>query len=240
MGADAAMTCRDYDWDMASIDPLAARPLEADVKPRLRGLSHAFAFVAALVGFFVLVAAPVQGVQRLADGIFGLSLVLMFGISGTYHVLTWGPEAHQRLRRMDHAAIYLLIAGTFTPLATLDAPGAWTQGLLWVMWGCALAGAGLSLAGISGTRGVRSGLYVLLGALAAPVMLRLPGVMGAGRATWLLVGGCVYALGAVVYARKWPDPIPAVFGYHEVFHVMVIAAAATHYAVLVDFLWTVR
>ncbi|NTX05105.1 hemolysin III family protein [Myxococcus sp. CA040A] len=222
---------------MASIDPPETRTLLADVKPRLRGVSHALAFLAALWGCFVLAIAPAQGTQQLADGVFGFSLVLMFGTSAAYHLPTWSPVAYQRLRRMDHAAIYLLIAGTFTPLATLDAPGAWTEYLLGVMWACALTGAGLSLLGISGPRGVRSVLYTLLGAMAAPVMLRLPGVIGAERASWLLFGGALYAVGAVVYARKWPDPSPAVFGYHEVFHILVIAGASTHYAVLVDFLW---
>ncbi|MCP3162889.1 PAQR family membrane homeostasis protein TrhA [Myxococcus qinghaiensis] len=222
---------------MESIDPPGTRALLADVKPRLRGVSHALAFLAALCGCFVLAIAPAQGTQQLADWVFGLSLVLMFGTSATYHVPTWGPVAYQRLRRLDHAAIYLLIAGTFTPLATLDAPGAWTEYLLWVMWACALTGAGLSLFGISGPRGLRSVLYTVLGTLAAPVMLRLPGVIGAERASWLLFGGALYAVGAVVYARKWPDPHPSVFGYHEVFHLLVIAGASTHYAVLIDFLW---
>ncbi|WP_426733061.1 PAQR family membrane homeostasis protein TrhA [Myxococcus faecalis] len=223
---------------MASIVPPELRAVVAEVKPRLRGVSHALAFLAALGGFIALALAPAKGLQHFADCVFGLSLVLMFGTSATYHVPTWGPAAYQRLRRMDHAAIYLLIAGTFTPLATLDAPDAWTRHLLWVMWGCALTGAGLSLLGISGTRGVRSVLYVILGALSAPVMLRLPSVVGTTRATWLVLGGLLYAVGAVVYARRWPDPSPAVFGYHEVFHLMVIAAASTHYLVLVDFLWS--
>ncbi|NVJ24947.1 MULTISPECIES: PAQR family membrane homeostasis protein TrhA [Myxococcus] len=222
---------------MASIDPPETRSLLADVKPRLRGVSHALAFLAALCGCFLLAIAPAQGTQQLADWVFGLSLVLMFGTSATYHLPTWSPVAYQRLRRMDHAAIYLLIAGTFTPLATLDAPGAWTEYLLWVMWACALTGAGLSLFGISGPRGLRSVLYTVLGTMAAPVMLRLPGVMGAERASWLVFGGALYAVGAVVYARKWPDPHPSVFGYHEVFHLLVIAGASTHYAVLIDFLW---
>jgi len=222
---------------MVSPAPSSSPALGPEVKPRLRGLSHAVAFLAALAGGLVLLRAPVQGVQRLADGVFGATLALMFGASATYHCPDWSPAAHQRLRRLDHAAIYLLIAGTFTPLATLDAPDAWTRWLLWLMWPCALTGAGLSLAGISGSRGVRSVLYVLLGALAAPVMLRLPGVIGAARAAWLLAGGVCYALGAVVYARRWPDPIPAFFGYHEVFHLMVIAAAAAHYGVLFDVVW---
>lgn len=209
--------------------------MEESLKPRLRGLSHVIAFVAALVGCVRMAQLPVHGVQYVANLVFGGSMVLMFGVSGGYHWPTWSAATYQRIRRFDHAAIFILIAGSFTPLATLDPMGGLSQRLLWVMWGAALTGATLTLAGISASRGLRSGLYVALGCVAAPVFWNLPGVMGQGRVGWLFVGAMLYAVGAVVYARRWPDPIPHVFGYHEVFHVMVVAAAATHYAVLLDF-----
>ncbi|RKG48990.1 hemolysin III [Corallococcus sp. AB011P] len=209
--------------------------MEESLKPRLRGLSHVIAFVAALVGCVRLAQLPVQGMQYASNLVFGCSLVLMFGVSGGYHWPTWSAATYQRIRRFDHAAIFILIAGSFTPLATLDPMGGLSQRLLWVMWGAALTGATLTLAGISASRGLRSGLYVALGFVAAPVFWNLPGVMGQGRVGWLFFGAMLYAVGAVVYARRWPDPIPHVFGYHEVFHVMVVAAAATHYAVLLDF-----
>ncbi|WP_244982126.1 PAQR family membrane homeostasis protein TrhA [Corallococcus exercitus] len=218
------MTCRKYEHRM-----------EESVKPRLRGLSHVIAFVAALVGCVRMALMPVQGAQYVANLVFGGSLVLMFAVSGGYHWPTWSAATYQRIRRFDHAAIFILIAGSFTPMATLAPMGGWSQRLLWVMWGAALTGATLTLAGISASRGLRSGLYVALGCVAAPVMWHLPGVMGPGRVGWLFFGAVLYAVGAVVYARRWPDPIPRVFGYHEVFHIMVVAAAATHYAVLMDF-----
>lgn len=221
---------------MASSDGIDLLPLEEGVKPRLRGASHMLAFVAALGGCLQLLQAPAGEAQRLANLVFGFSLVLMFGVSGTYHWPTWSPSVYRRLRRLDHAAIYLLIAGTFTPWAVLDPTGGWSRPLLWVMWSAALTGAMLTLLGVSTSRGLRSALYVALGLVAAPVLLRLPDVMGAGRVGWLAFGGVLYALGAVVYARRWPDPKPHVFGYHEVFHVMVVAAAAVHYAVLLDVL----
>ncbi|MFB1479689.1 hemolysin III family protein [Corallococcus sp. RDP092CA] len=205
------------------------------MKPRLRGLSHVIAFVAALLGCVRLAQVPVQGMQYAANLVFGGSLVLMFGVSGGYHWPTWSAAMYQRIRRFDHAAIFILIAGSFTPLATLDPMGGLSQRLLWLMWGAALAGATLTLAGISASRGLRSGLYVALGCVAAPVFWNLPTVMGQGRVGWLFFGAMLYAVGAVVYARRWPDPVPHVFGYHEVFHLMVIAAAATHYIVLLDF-----
>jgi hemolysin III len=211
--------------------------VEEEVKPRLRGVSHAFAFVAALAGCFFLAQAPVEGVRYLAGMVFGISLVLMFGISAAYHCPNWSPATSQRFQRFDHAAIYVLIAGTFTPMALLDAEGGWGPRVLWVMWTAALTGAGLALLGLSGPRGLRSLLYVVLGTVSLPVMLRLPEVIGLARVGWLVFGAVLYALGAGVYARRWPDPYPTVFGYHELFHLMVIAAAAVHYAVILDVLW---
>lgn len=210
---------------------------EEEVKPRLRGVSHAFAFVAALAGCFFLALAPEKGVRHLAGMVFGVSLVLMFGISATYHCPNWSPATSQRIQRLDHAAIYVLIAGSFTPVALLDAAGGWGPRMLWVMWIAALTGAGLALLGLSGPRGLRSLLYVVLGTVSLPVIPRLPDVIGPARAGWLVFGALIYALGAGVYARKWPDPLPTVFGYHEVFHLMVIAGASVHYAVILDVLW---
>jgi hemolysin III len=207
------------------------------MKPRLRGLSHLLAAGAALLGCIQLAQAPARGAQYTGALVFGLSLVLMFAVSGMYHWPTWSPAAYARLRRCDHAAIYFLIAGSFTPMATLETRSGWSTPLLWLMWGCALTGATLALLGISASRGLRSTLYVALGLLAAPVVMRLPAVIGPTRVAGLVLGGVLYAVGAVVYARRWPDPKPTIFGYHEVFHLMVIAAAGVHYAVLTDFLW---
>ncbi|HEX8437248.1 PAQR family membrane homeostasis protein TrhA [Archangium sp.] len=211
--------------------------VEEEVKPRLRGVSHAFAFVVALAGYFFLALAPAEGVRHLAGRVFGVSLVLMFGISATYHCPNWSPTTSQRIQRFDHAAIYALIAGTFTPIATMDAEGRGPL-LLCVMWAAALTGAGLALLGRSGPRGLRSVLYVVLGMVSLPLIPRLPDVIGPVRVGWLVFGGVIYALGAGVYVRKWPDPHPTVFGYHEVFHLMVIAGASVHYAVIVDVLWS--
>jgi hemolysin III len=222
---------------MASQERVETLCVDVEVKPRLRGVSHAFAFVAALAGCFFLALAPAEGVRHLAGMVFGVSLVLMFGISATYHCPNWSPATSQRIQRFDHAAIYVLIAGTFTPMASLDAAGGWSPRLLWVMWAAALTGAGLALLGISGPRGLRSLLYVVLGTVSLPVLLRLPDVIGPERVGWLVFGAVLYALGAGVYARRWPDPRPTVFGYHELFHLMVIAAAAVHYAVILDVLW---
>jgi hemolysin III len=214
-----------------------ALPDEDEVKPRLRGVSHALAFVASLVGCFYLALAPAEGARYVASLVFGVTLVLLFGISATYHCPEWSPAISQRIQRCDHAAIYIVIAGSFTPMAILDAEG-WGPWLLGVMWSAALTGAGLALMGRSGPRSLRSVLYVLLGLVAVPVALRLPAVIGPVRAGWLLFEGALYALGAVVYVRRWPDPHPPVFGYHEVFHLMVIASASVHYTVIISVLYS--
>ena len=214
------------------------RVVDGEVKPSLRGVSHACAFVAALVGCFFLAMAPATGGRHLAGMVFGLSLVLMFGISATYHCPNWSLATYRRLQRFDHAAIYFLIAGTFTPVAVLDWEGGWGALTLCVMWGGGLVGAGLALLGRSGPRGLRTALYVLQGMMALPVVLRLPAIIGPARVGWLVFGAFVYVLGALVYARKWPDPHPTVFGYHEIFHLMVIAGATMHYAVIINVLWS--
>ena len=223
---------------MASQERVGSLQLDEEVKPSLRGVSHAFAFVAALAGCVFLALAPAKGVQYLAGLVFGVSLVLMFGISATYHCPNGCSATARRIPRFDPAAIYGLIAGTFTPVAMLDAAGGWGPTMLWVMWISALTGAGLALLGRSGPRGLRSLLYVVLGTVSFPVMLRLPDVIGLTRAGWLVFGAIIYALGAGVYARRWPDPRPTVFGYHEIFHLMVIAGASVHYAVILDVLWS--
>ena len=214
------------------------RVVDGEVKPSLRGVSHACAFVVALAGCFFLAMAPATGVRHLAGMVFGLSLVLMFGISATYHCPNWSLATYRRLQRFDHAAIYFLIAGTFTPVAALDLEGGWGVLTLCVMWGGGFVGAGLALLGRSGPRGLRTALYVLQGMMALPVVLRLPAIIGPARVGWLVFGAFVYVLGALVYARKWPDPHPTVFGYHEIFHLMVIAGATMHYAVIIDVLWS--
>jgi hemolysin III len=213
------------------------RLVDGEVKPRLRGVSHACAFVAALAGCFFLALAPATGVRYLAGLVFGVSLVLLFGVSATYHCPNWSLDTYRRLQRFDHAAICFLISGTFTPVAALDIEGGWGTLTLCVMWGAALVGAGFALLGRSGPRELRTLLYVLQGMVSTPVVLRLPDIIGPVRVAWLLFGAAIYALGALVYARKWPDPHPTVFGYHEIFHLMVIAGASVHYAVIINVLW---
>ena len=194
---------------------------DGEVKPRLRGVSHALGFLASLAGCVPLALAPARGTQYLAGLVFGASLVLLFGVSALYHCPNWSHATYRRLQRFDHAAINFLIAGTFTPIAVLDAKG-WGPLCLGVMWTAALIGAGFAVTGHSGPRGLRSLLYFVLGAMSGPVVWQLPGIIGPERTGWLAFGAALYTVGAVIYARKWPNPRPSFFGYHEIFHLLVV------------------
>lgn len=194
-------------------------------KPTLRGVSHQAAFFVAIVATAALVIRAPSPRAAVACGIYGASLMALFGISALYHRPHWSPEKRQIMRRLDHSAIFLLIAGTYTPLfALLDDPSLHYRPL-WIVWIGAALGIGKSMLWPHAPKWVTAALCALLGWAAAGDVARLAPVMGA-VSTWLLVaGGLIYTVGAVVYARKRPDPLPRIFGYHEVFHALVILAS---------------
>jgi hemolysin III len=210
---------------------MPALPIETELKPRLRGAIHLTAFLVSLGGLVALAGAPVQGWRLAAGLVYGVSLSAMLGFSALYHLPSWSFAARRRMRRLDHSGIFLLIAGTYTPLAALLSPDTWTWGLVW-MWTCALAGIVQAWLINHGKRALRAGAYVLMGLSAVPLVGQLPLAIGWWGVTSLLGGAAIYIAGAVVYARRWPDPSPSVFGYHEVFHAMVVAAAALHFSVV--------
>jgi hemolysin III len=205
------------------------------VKPLLRGVSHQYAFFAAVVLAVVLVAAAPHDRARVALSVFGVCLAMMFGVSALYHRIDWQPAARRRMRRLDHAAIYLLIAGTYTPFGLLVLHGTLAMVLLAVVWIGAAVAIALKLAWTDGPKWVAASLGISLGwvgALAGPQMVDAVGWSGFGL---LLLGGVFYTCGALVYALRRPDPVPHVFGYHELFHALVIVAAACKYAVIAFF-----
>ena len=199
-------------------------------KPTLRGVSHQFAFFAAVIAAAVLVLQSRSSAATVAGLVFGGSLVLLFGTSALYHRVQWGPVQRQRMRRLDHAAIFVLIAGGYTPLFALVPSTAGGHGALWVIWIGAAAGAVKSILWAHAPKWVTATLCVVLGwTVAGQVLDRAPTV--GWLASGLLVGcGVIYSLGALVYALRRPDPFPRVFGYHEVFHAIVIVASACLYA----------
>lgn len=205
-----------------------AVPAPAPVKPRLRGKSHAVGFFVALACGSVLVTTAHGRTAQLAVAAYVASLCLLLGVSSVYHLVTWQPEARQRMRRLDHSAIFVLIAGTYTPFAfCLDATMA--RWMLGIAWTGALLGIVKALLWVHAPKWIVAVLAVAVGWVAPVFMVPLFKVTGPGPIVLLTLGGVVYSLGALVYARKKPDPWPTVFGYHEVFHALVLGAAVIHF-----------
>ena len=202
------------------------------VRPLLRGVFHQWAFFAALVAGTVLVLGAPTATAAMAAAVYGASVCALFGVSALYHRVTWTPPVRRRLRHLDHAMIFVLIAGTYTPVALLVLEGPLAAGVLVVVWGGAVAGIALNLGWRQAPGWVEVTVYVALGwvaVVALPQLLQQLGVVG----TLLLVGGgLAYSAGALVYARRRPNPVPAVFGYHEIFHLLVVVGVALHFAAI--------
>jgi hemolysin III len=205
-------------------------------KPRLRGVSHQWAFFVSLVTGAALVIAAPPGKATFAAAVYSVSVAALFGTSALYHRITWASQAARRwMRRLDHSMIFLLIAGTYTPFALLALDGTLASVILALVWGGAIAGILLKLAWIDAPKRVVAAVYVILGWVAVAAFPDLISEIGIGGVAMVAAGGLLYTLGAIVYAVKRPDPAPTVFGYHEVFHALVIAAAALQYAVVAFF-----
>ena len=202
-----------------------------DLRPRLRGVSHLYAFFLSLGAGAILVAAASGGREITATAIFAGALAVMFGVSATSHRVSWGPTARRWMRRLDHTAIYLLIAGTYTPFGLLVLPPTWAVVVLAIAWSGCVVGIALKFVWYDAPRWLAAVVAVALGWIG---VVALPHLIDAGSAPLILlgVGGLLYTAGAVVYARGRPDPAPTVFGYHELFHALVIAAAALHFAAM--------
>jgi hemolysin III len=204
-------------------------------RPRLRGVLHQYAFFASLAAVVVLVCLAPTGRAVFAATVYGLSLIALFGVSALFHRVTWSAGARRWMGRLDHAMIGVLIAGTFTPIALLVLSHSLAGVLLTITWSGALASMALHLFWIDAPKGLSAVLYVVLGWTGSAAFPELVAQLGWGAAGLLALGGVLYSMGAAVYALQRPDPAPGVFGYHEVFHALVVAAAGTHYAVVAFF-----
>jgi len=208
----------------------------AAVKPKLRGVSHEWAFFMSLgfgVALIVLAETPRA---TLAVAIYAVSLSALFGTSALYHRVNWSrPQVRQWMRRLDHSMIFFLIAGTYTPFALLVLNGTLGMAILAVVWIGAIAGAIVEMIWIDHPKWASALIYLSLGWVAVATFPDLWSTMGPAGTLLLAVGGLLYTAGAVVYAIQRPNPNPAIFGYHEVFHLFVIAAAIAHFSAIAFF-----
>jgi hemolysin III len=202
-------------------------------KPRLRGVTHQWAFfVTVALGAALVLTAP-PGKATAAAAIYAACVPVLFGSSALYHRINWRSASARRwMRRLDHSAIFLLIAGSYTPFALLVIDGTLAEVILVVVWAGAGAGILLKLLWIDAPKWLITLIYVALGWVVLAAAPDLVSQLGVVAASMVALGGLLYTTGALVYAFKRPDPVPAVFGYHEVFHALVIVAAALQYAVV--------
>ena len=204
----------------------------AKVKPRLRGVSHEYAFFVSIAFGIALIATASDARARFAASVYAVAVTALLGTSALYHRVTWRPQARRWMRRLDHSMIFVLIAGTYTPVCLIALHGTLAHTILIVVWAGALGGVVFKLVWIDAPKWLLALVYVALGSVAAAVFGELPAAVGWLGVAGLAAGGLLYTVGAVVYASERPNPWPKVFGYHEVFHALVLAAAALHYAVI--------
>jgi hemolysin III len=215
---------------VVSLAPSAAPVSVALAKPLLRGVSHQIFFFVAIVATAALVARTQTSAGSTAVLVFGASLTLLFGTSACYHRIDWQPAARARMRRLDHAAIFMLIGGGYTPLFSLVALPSGGHGALIAIWVGAGIGVVKSLAWPHAPKWLTAMICVVIGWMVFFQVLGRTPVVGATCTGLLVASGVTYSLGAVVYATRRPNPSPRVFGYHEIFHLLVIVASAFLFA----------
>jgi len=214
---------------MKSIDEVLAKPL-------LRGWSHAAAALIAIAGLVTLIVITRHDTPKLVSMIvYGTGLVLLFGVSATYHIINWPPAVKDWLRRADHATIFVFIAATYTPLVFNVLDGWWRVGVLVAVWLSALAGVAGAAPFLRIPRQLLASLYLAMGWVAVVALVPLTAALGWVAAVLIAFGGIQYSLGAAAYAFKRPRLWPRVFGYHELFHLAVMSASVTFYAIVVHY-----
>jgi len=211
---------------------MAAEAAPAAVKPLLRGVLHQAAFFASLAAAPLLIVGADGTRARVGAAVFAGAVVACFGASALYHRVTWTPHVRLWMRRVDHAGVYLLIAGTYTPVSLLVLHGAWRPAILAIVWTGSAAAIVLKFVWVRAPKWLAAAIGIGLGWVAVVALPQLVTRLSVVEATLLIVGGLAYTAGAVVYARRRPDPVPAVFGYHEVFHALTIVAVICQYVAI--------
>ena len=211
--------------------PISEGFREPEVKPTWRGWIHAGVLPVVIAGGIVLIALADGVPAKIASAVFFLSSFLLFGNSALYHRFNWSPKVKVTLKRIDHANIFLLIAGTYTPIAVLALPPSKGTLLLILVWAGTVLGIGFRVFWISAPRWLYVPLYVLMGWGA---MMYIVDLLNANAAMMILVliGGACYTAGAVIYGLKKPNPVPGVFGFHEIFHTLTVFAFLCHWAAI--------
>ncbi len=233
---ERATAARDAAVEKAEAAKEAASDAIAAVKPKLRGVSHEWAFFLSLGFGAALIILARTPKATLAVGIYAVSLSALFGTSALYHRVNWTrPNVRMWMRRLDHSMIFFLIAGTYTPFALLVLDGPLADAILAVVWIGAIAGAIVEMVWIDHPKWVGAIIYLAIGWVAVVAFPELWVEMGIAGTLLVAVGGLLYTAGAVVYATQRPNPAPATFGYHEVFHLLVIAAAVAHFSAVAFF-----
>ena len=207
-----------------------------ETRPLLRGYLHLAAAAAAVVGCIGLLLLAESPRAYIGGTVFAACLIAMYAVSGTYHTIHWGPRMSAVFKRLDHAMIFVLIAGSYTPFCLLAASDGWGITILAIVWPVALAGVALKVAWPSAPRWLGVGLYIATGWVALVAATELTDWFALLPLLLLAGGGAMYTLGGVIYALRRPDPFPRVFGYHEVFHVLVIAGSVLHYSLVAGYL----
>jgi hemolysin III len=212
-----------------------AAEVAAAPRPSLRGVLHAIAFVVSLAIGSVFVAFAPAG-HALGAAVFAATVSVMLGTSALYHRVTWPPERRLWMRRADHAALFLLIAGTYTPVALIGLSGAWRTTVLAVVWSGAALAALTKIVWVGAPNWLSAAIGIALGWIAVVALPQLAHREGLAPILLLLIGGLAYTAGAIVYATRCPDPLPRVFGYHEVFHALTIVALCCQYVAIAVFI----
>lgn len=203
----------------------------------VNGLTHLAGAITAFFGLIALLSVAWGGTAKVVSVlIYGLGLIGMFSASATYHLAKVKPEIQQTLRKLDHSAIFLLIAGTYTPFCLIAFTGFWRWGLLAIIWIIAAIGIVVKIFYIKAPRGLNAVIYVMMGWLCVMAAPQMQSVLPVNVLVWLIVGGVVYTLGAVVYSTKIFNFVPGKLGFHEVWHIFVLLAAMAHFVAVMSLL----
>ncbi|MHB8377750.1 MAG: PAQR family membrane homeostasis protein TrhA [Dehalococcoidia bacterium] len=207
---------------------LAAEP----PKPLLRGTFHLAAAIAAPFGLAVMLLVARSPRAYVAAAVFGASLIACYSVSAGYHLAPWPRALRGAVKRLDHAMIFALIAGTYTPFCLIVLNNAWGISILCVVWSLAAAGMLLKIAWPWAPRWLSVSLYLAVGWLAVVAAVPIVSALALAPLLLLVAGGALYSAGALIYAARRPDPYPRVFGYHEVFHLLVVAGGLIHFSII--------